>query len=399
MMMGKILTAVLLAALLVPAGLAAPEYGEHAVVATVDHSQRYWGCGISYTRVIELQHSGEDNGTLIATYECATSGLHAEKPGYNIHVSRDGGSTWEWVTTVREKATNIQSEWMPFLYELPCRVGDMPAGTLLLAACSVDSAHSEYSTLRIYRSYDVGQTWEQYSTICFGNGALGVWEPFLMVLPDGRLACYYSDCTESETHSQKMVMRISEDGVTWGRTRDIVALEDQTQRPGMGTVVRMNDGRFIMTYEMCNAENPDCGNPVYYRFSEDGIDWGDPADPGFRVVTDTGAVPGSSPYLAYVPGYGENGLLLMTSAFQTPAQSKGNVIYVNDQLGDPDAWRVWFLPKNYRNQVGGYSHATFAAADGQTAYFVNNIPDTTTDQGYAKMIFVRYRFTDGELDP
>jgi len=49
--------------------------------------------------------------------------------------------------------------------------------------------------------------------------------------------------------------------------------------------------------------------------------------------------------------------------------------------------------------VGGYSHAIFPAADGQTAYFVNNIPDSASTEGYAKMIFVRYRFDENFVMP
>ena len=138
---------------------------------------------------------------------------------------------------------------------------------------------------------------------------------------------------------------------------------------------------------------------MHYRFSADGIHWGDVTDPGTKLITDTGAVPGSAPYIAYVPGYGEKGLLLVTSVFQTPSQRKGNIVYINDQMGDPAAWRAWFLPKNYRNSVGGYSHAIFPAADGQTAYFVNNIPDSDSAEGYAKMIFVRYRFDESFVMP
>lgn len=376
---------------------AAPEYGEYVTVATIDYEEAYWGTGINYTRVIELQHSGENNGVLLATYELGTSGLRIEKPGYNIHISRDGGSTWEFITTVHEKAAAIQSEWQPFLFELPCQIGDMPEGTLILSACSIDAGHAKQTALRLYRSYDVGQTWEQYGTVAIGGGTDGVWEPFMMVLPDGRLACYYSDCTEGEKHSQKLVMKISEDGVNWGDVIDIVALEDQTLRPGMATVALMNDGRYIMTYEMCSAVDANCGNPVYYRFSTDGIDWGDVTDPGTKVVTDTGAVPGSSPYVAYVPEYGENGLILMTSCFQTPGQSKGNIIYINDQLGAEDAWQAWHLPKNYRREIGGYSHAIFTAADGRTAYFVNNVPDPDAEEGYTKMTFTRYCFEDDFL--
>lgn len=199
----------------------------------------------------------------------------------------------------------------------------MPAGTLLLAACSIDAGHGRQSAIRMYRSYDIGKSWEQFGTVAVGGGLeTGVWEPFLMVLPDGRLACYYSDATDEPNHSQKLVMKISEDGVNWGDVIDIVALSDQRKRPGMATIVQLNDGRFMMTYEMCDAEDPGCGNPITYRFSDDGISWGDPKDPGIKVVTDTGAVPGSAPYLAYLPNVGDNGLLLMTAVFQTPSQKR-----------------------------------------------------------------------------
>lgn len=375
-------------------GHADPSEGEHVTVATVDYDEMYWGIGLSYTRIIELSHSGEANGTLMATYELGTSGLHLEKPGYHIHVSRDGGSTWEEVAVIREKAAAVQSEWQPFLFELPCQIGDMPEGTIICAACSIDSAHKKQSALRLYRSNDIGQTWQQFGTVAIGGGLeTGVWEPFLMVLPDGRLACYYSDSTDEPHYSQKMVMRISENGVDWGETIDIVALPSQELRPGMGTVARMNDGRYIMTYELCNANDPGCGNPVYYKFSEDGIDWGDVTDPGIKMTiyagTNKAAVPGSCPYLAYCPDYGENGLLLCTSGFQTPTSYKGHLVYVNDQLGDPSAWKEWDQPVQIRGSQGGYSRAIFVSANGHTIYFVNNVPDPASEEGYYRMIFMR----------
>ncbi|MBQ4085265.1 MAG: exo-alpha-sialidase [Clostridia bacterium] len=404
MMYHKLIAIVLCLLIFASWAFAAPEYGEHSTICVVDYTKRYWGTAFQYTRVIELAHSGEHNGTLIATYELATSGLHPQRPGYNIHISRDGGSTWEMIATVREKSYAIQSEWQPFLYELPCQIGDMQEGTLLLAACSVDASHSKKTVLTLYRSVDIGMTWEQYGSVAVGGGHdTAVWEPFLMVLPDGRLACYYSDSTECDDHSQKIVMKISEDGVNWGEPIDIVALDDRVLRPGMVTIAQMNDGRFIMTYEICSENDPDFGNAVHYRFSEDGIDWGNINDPGIKLVTDTGAVPGSAPYIACIPGYGENGLLLVTAVFQTPAQPKGNIVYINAEMGAEDAWQAWYLPEEYSGGIGGYSHAVIASADGQTAYFVNDIPDPDSpkgydSEGYTKVIFVRYRFDEKLLN-
>ena len=365
-------------------------------VATVDYDSIYWAPGIQYCRVIELNHNGDNNGMLVATYELLSSGLRIEKPGYNIHVSRDGGATWEMTATVHEKAAAIQSEWEPVLYELPHEFGGMPEGTLLLSACSVDSAHAKQTALRMYRSFDLGYTWEQFGTVVTGKSPEGVYEPFLELLDNGQLACYYSTAVNQEKHSQILAMKLSTDGKEWSEEMEVVALNEWELRPGMATVARMKDGRYIMTYEMCNAYNPDCGNPVYYRFSEDGIDWGDVTDPGTKLVTDEGVVPGSSPYVAYCRGYGDNGLVLVTSCFQTPSTGKGNVVYVNDALGAPGAWKSWFIPAgNYRRKSGGYSHAIFPSSDGTTMYFVNNVPDEKSEEDFCKMIITRYNF-DGK---
>ena len=396
-MFGAIL-AVAAAAVLVGAalGLLVQWPDGYVTVAATTPGQQYWGCGIQYARVIELQHAGENNGVLLATHELATSGLRPEKPGYDIHISRDGGETWSMLTTVREKETNVQSEFNPHLYELPCAVGDMPEGTLLLAGVSIDPGHKEQTAIRIYRSFDTGRTWEQYSTVAVAGGeGGGVWEPFLLVLPDGRLACYYSDETESEAHSQKLVVKLSEDGASWGEAIDVAAPEDRTLRPGMAVVAQMSDGRFIMTYELVDEHDDTHSNPVYYRFSDDGIHWGDAADVGNMLVTDTGAVPSSAPYVAYVPDCGDQGLLLVTAVGIVPGRAAGNIVYINDRMGDPDAWRVWTLPGRYPDCAGGYSHGIFVSADGQTAYFVNNIPDDESEGGYAKMIFTRYCFDRG----
>jgi len=367
--------------------------GEHHTVATVDYDEQYWEKGLNYARIIELQHSGENNGVLVATHESYTSGLRVEKPGYDIHISRDGGVTWQYVNTVREKAASIQSEWQPHLYELPQPLGDMPAGTLLLAGCSIDSAHAKQTALRLYRSFDLGQTWEQFGTVATGGGLAfggkketGVWEPFLLMLPDGRLACYYADCTEAESHSQKVVMRITEDGKDWGETINIVALEKQSLRPGMPVVTQMNDGRFIMVYEMVDAADPHNGNPVYCRFSADGINWGDVTDPGTRIAADKKNAPSSCPYVAYLPNVGEKGLLLLTSA-----GGSAHRVFYNDNLGDAKSWRVWHQPVEIDADYM-YSHAIFPSVDGKTAHFVNCVPDTQSELGYYKMIHLNISF-------
>ena len=100
-------------------------------------------------------------------------------------------------------------------------------------------------------------------------------------------------------------------------------------------------------------------------------------------------VPGSCPYLAYCPDYGAKGLLLCTSGFSTPGNSKGNVVYVNDNLGDANSWKTYYQPVRFNNPSGGYSRAIFVSSDGHTIYFANNIPDPASEEGYYRMIMIR----------
>ena len=181
-------------------------------------------------------------------------------------------------------------------------------------------------------------------------------------------------------------MRITEDGRDWGETIDVVALEKQPLRPGMPVVAQMNDGRFIMVYEMVDETDPTHVNPVYCRFSADGVHWGEVTDPGTQIVADKNRMPNSCPYVAYLPNVGENGRLLLTSA-----SGDAHRVFYNDNLGDPKSWRVWHQPVEIKADYI-YSHAIFPAADGKTAHFVNCIPDPQSELGYYKMIHLNITF-------
>jgi len=356
-----------------------------------------WKPGVSYPRIIEIQHNGSANGTLLSTFEMYTSGLSREKPGYPIYKSQDGGKTWNYVTTVRESEAAIQSEWQMFFFELPRKLGSMPAGTIILAAVSIDSGHAIKSAIRLYRSYDVGNTWEQYSTVATGGGLVsGVWEPFLMMLDDGRLVCYYSDSTDYQNHSQMLSYKVSSDGVNWGEAVHFVALKDRTLRPGMATVCRLNNGKYFMTYEMVDEDNKDSGNPVTYRFSDDGLDWGDPEDPGTILKTKQGYVPGSGPYCMFIPGVGKNGRIIVRGCFQTPgAPSRiGTYLYINDQNGEGQ-WDIMDQPLPYRS--GGYSSAMFLSSDDVTLYLVNGVNNDESELDYYKIVFTKLVFSESSV--
>ncbi|WP_395242767.1 RICIN domain-containing protein [Agromyces sp. MMS24-K17] len=176
-------------------------------------------------------------GRLVATFENSqTEPVGQTLP---IHVSDDLGTTWRKLTQVKSPAESsadpavakYTSNWTnAYLYTLPEAVGDLDAGTLLLA--SVVSGDDEYAkeqkaanpawvptgdgdrrdiAIALYASTDDGATWSFENIIATGGwqggsaGAIGrtseantydqvdpLWEPFLLA-KDGRLIAYYSD--------------------------------------------------------------------------------------------------------------------------------------------------------------------------------------------------------------
>ena len=205
---------------------------------------------LSYGRIIELTHNGENNGVLLATSES----LDVNK--YLIHRSTDNGQTWEIAGEVNAQIKNMIANWQPMLFELPCKVGDMDEGTLLLAGC-VRNFDTTKTSMVIYKSTDLGEKWKIASTVDSADGfsttgglSKGLWEPYLLCDDDGKLWCFYSDEKEAEIHSQKLVCRYSTDGINWSKTQDVVASDDRNLRPGMITVTRLGDGRYLATYEI-----------------------------------------------------------------------------------------------------------------------------------------------------
>lgn len=182
-------------------------------------------------------------GRLVAGFEKAT--VNAASGGATgetlpIYKSDDDGTTWQALSEVRPPAelssnpayAKYTSNWgSPYFYVLPQNVGNLAAGTLLLA--SVVTGEDHYYTehkaadpswtptndgdrkdmaLALFSSTDQGVTWDVVNVIAEGGwqggsaGAIGtnvaaantyrqvdpVWEPFLIVR-DGKLVAYYSD--------------------------------------------------------------------------------------------------------------------------------------------------------------------------------------------------------------
>ena len=181
-------------------------------------------------------------GRLVAAFENAVVAPSGSADGETLPVykSDDLGTSWQHLTEVPAPAylssdpayDRYISHWgSPYLYALPQQVGNLSAGTLLLASIVTGDDHyflerkaadpnwvpnndgdRSDMALALYASNDQGASWRVVNIIATGGwqggsaGATGVnvaaaniyrqvdpiWEPFLMVY-NGQLVAYYSD--------------------------------------------------------------------------------------------------------------------------------------------------------------------------------------------------------------
>ena len=68
----------------------------------------------------------------------------------------------------------------------------------------------------------------------------------------------------------------------------------------MAVVARANNGKYYMTYEMVSmpgyALEPR-SNPVYFKVSDNGLNWGDPKHPGTLIQDRWRQFPQATPYI------------------------------------------------------------------------------------------------------
>lgn len=343
------------------------------LVSTVEPNIHRWS---TYGRVIELKYNGEHNGTLLATSQWAGE-------SFPIYQSTNGGKNWKFVSTASEELTpGLVGNWQPHLYELPCKVGDMPAGTLLLSGCSHDSDMSATMQISIWRSFDLGKTWEQYTIVDTGKGlSSGMYEPFLICDEDGSLVCFYSDETEvSQFGGQRLVLRVSKDGKTWGEKKYCVSPDNRALRPGMVSVAKMGDHGYLIVYEMIGQQ----GGPVYYKTSKSLTEWEDANSLGKLVTTRNKRFTGCTPYCEWTPAGGPLGTVIAAGRFGSPATNTSSDLFVSFDLGE-----TWYtieapLEFDYAKESGAnyaYSFGFFTGSDG-SIYYINNVFPNNASQKY-----------------
>jgi len=197
------------------------------------------------------------DGSWLAAYTIGRS------PNNAVRVKRsfDDMRTWTWISEVGEGGRDLDNA---NLYQ-------RPDGVVLLAMRSVVLGKSY--RINVYQSVDAGNSWQFLSMVDRNEDEKpgGLWEPFLLGLPDGRLACFYANethATDQPPYSQIISERISDDGgLSWGGEIFAVA-QPGTPRPGEPNVVRTNGG-FLLFYEVCGSEL--CAG--HTSWSPDGVSW------------------------------------------------------------------------------------------------------------------------------
>lgn len=309
--------------------------------------------GALYARALQLKNSGAANGTMLATFEQYTNGT----PVFPIYRSTNSGQSWTQISSVQDTVNGWGLRFQPFLYELPSTIGAYPAGTVLAFGNSIP-ANGSATKIDVYASTNQGSSWSFVSSVATGGptsidpGGTSIWEPFALV-NNGRLVVYYAD-SRDQAHNQKVVHQTTTNLTSWGPVVNDVANPAYNDRPGMPVVAKLPNNTWIMTYENCGA--PQGGCAVYYKISNDPESWQNKT--GTVLANTEGSVPGSSPYVVWMPSGGPNGTIAVSTYFNSG-------LYLNTALGEPGRWIEVPTPV-----ASGYSRALVPLSDGRTLFII-----------------------------
>ncbi len=185
--------------------------------------------------------------------------------------------------------------------------------------------------LLLIRSESIRLTWEFVSVVATGtapnttNGAHPIWEPFIMVYDD-QLTVYYSD-QRDPLHGQKLAHQSTRDLVHWGPIVNDVAYANYTLRPGMTTVARIGNGKYMLSYELAfAAEVP---YAVHYRIADNPLEF-DTAE-SHLLKSQDGTIPAACPYTVWTPAGGPHGTIVVSDGTYEE-------VFINRENGHPHAW-------------------------------------------------------------
>ncbi len=331
--------------------------------------------GQAYATAVQLAHQANraDNGRILLSFE--ENGME----GIPLYESEDNGASWQFVMHATDPARSDRSKcnlhWQPHLTEMPRTVGALKAGTILLSASSVcngDNGRMASMQLQLYASTDLGRSWTYIGAIADGTAELPVWEPHLLVLDDGRLVTYFSsEVHKADGYNQLLSHKVSTDGgKTWGIEVYDTAMLGGVERPGMVIVDRLPDRRYVMTYE--DVEGP-VQNQVYLKYSNDGLNWGNPADHGTPIQTESGLYPINCPTIRWLPVGGPKGILLVSARGDSAlGLGGGRSFYWNANGGAGPWWEVPAPVQKLGNGRAGWTQAMLPQPDGNLLHITSS---------------------------
>ena len=355
--------------------------------------------GTTYSKMIVLKNSGASNGTQLVTFDQLV--LENGVQVYPIYRSTNNGTSWTRIAAVKPSAQfpALTRTSQPSLYETPIQLGTMPAGTLLLSGMIMPSDRSS-SRLVIYKSLDHGVTWSFLSTVDRGGPAIydpsptsttsTVWEPSLAVDANGGLVTYFSDERQKANNVLQAVSyrRSTDGGLSWGGVVNVSAPTNSSDRPGMITVTRLPDGRYLATFEVVNRPSQTNNTaPVYFKTSPDGLAWAPETSIGTKIALANGRGIGSSPEVRWVPTTGSaNGMIVVSSKWALDATgniSGGQNFVVNRNLGS-GSWEqlpyavTYDAADNEGGTFSGFAQGFDTSPDAKTLYQATNVENLST---------------------
>ena len=260
------------------------------------------GAGASYARAVRLGGSN----SLLATFQ------QFGAPGFPIFRSDDDGHTWYRHSNVPSTGDAAGVWLQPFLYELPRAFAGLPKGAVLCAGNSLGNFSSTkielYASLDGGTTWNFLSTVAQGGPPIPENGNTPVWEPFLLLHRD-RLSCYYSD-QRDPNYGQKLAHQTSRDLRTWGPVVDDAVGTDYSQRPGMTTVAQVHESLWIMTHE-AGGNSGDNFYAVHYKLAKDPESFGPAAD--LVLHDQDGYVPSAAPTVSWSDSGGPKGTIVVTA--------------------------------------------------------------------------------------
>jgi chitodextrinase len=360
------------------------------------------------------------NGRLVLAFEKSTVAASGGAAGQSlpVYTSDDYGASWQHRSDVAPPAElsddptvdRYTSNWTnPYLYVLPEQVGDLAAGTLLLASAvsGEDAYYAEHKAadpswvpsndgdradlaIALFASTDGAATWDFVNIVATGGwqggaaGATGtniatanryrqvdpVWEPYLIV-HEGELVAYYSDendhrpsdpvtgaaviapdnATAADSHGQVLVHR-TWDGTTAAWSEPVMDVTGLTENRAGGTQIgggRPGMANVVPTTDgrwLLTYEYWGGGANTRFKIADDPLAFFADGDPAGTDVGALAVAPGSR----RLAGGGSPVLIALPDGRLVYNASGSGSVWVNESGRSDGTWTEFQTPI-----AGGYS--------------------------------------------